>query len=1152
MKPHCPYPVLRLVCFLSFIFSTQFANANRIIFEEENAIRFTENKGQVKDQFGLERPDILFYGKSHNFTFHILKSGASVQLRENNQASRNVKALNSLTPKDNYNKTKCSLYRVEMEWVNANTFAEVEKGEAFSDLENFYIGDQPNGVTDVNSYKSIRIINLYPGISIRWYQGKDGLEYDFEVSPGADISNIQLKINGAKSFKILKDGNIEINTPFGNLIKKNPVAIQAGGKLNAQWKIKDNILSINIENYDKNLPLIIDPVIRAWGTYFGGSNDDGIRGSSINTQGHIFVCGTTSSTANIATTGAYQTTLSGSQDAYIAKFNGSGVRLWATYYGGSSVEEGRSCAADVFGNVYLSGISQSSSGISTSSAYQTTYGGTSDAFLVKLNTSGTRLWATYFGGTNADSAMGCATDKYGNVFLTGNTNSASGISTSGVHQTVLGGGLDAFIAAFDTSGGLKWASYLGGSDDESALSCSADTTGNIYLAGTTKSTSSIASNGAHQTSLGGMTDGILAKFTSYGSLDWATYYGGNRVDKAFSCKADKFDNVFLAGETWSSGSIASSTAHQTSFGGFRDGFLIKFNGSGIRLWGTYYGGSDQDIAYSCTTDDTGNVFLAGTAAATAAIATSGAYQTLSGGYSDAFLAKFDSAGIRIAGTFYGGANYENGFSCSADTFGNVYLAGTTLSTSGISSTLSHQTASGGNLDGFLVKFGECITANAGPDLHLCSNSNSVLLGVNPPNGTGTWNLLQGYVLFVFPSLANTTIKNVANGVNILEWVVSDGYCIDRDTVAVYRLNSPPSGVTIDSVSGTSVSISWTASVDPDSFQIRYSQNCAAGGINITVPGNIRSYTINGLNGCKNYCLKIRSKCNRIPNPSFTVFSQVAYFTTVGYVPCGNVLSGIIAPVSGCIYNVDWSNGCASADSFRVKYRNGNNTFQYSAFTTTFNMNITLGQGNWEVYIQTWCNGQLVGISPNLGNIQINACSVPYLVTVTPVLGCDYNVTWQYCGNSDSFRIRYREGANPYSNSVFTTGNSLNLTLYPGVWDFRIQNWCNNAAAGLTNSYSYTISSCRQGGIKPDENSTFVLFPNPTTDFSILNFSSEVENDFSVQITDLSGKTIQEISGIANSGINSIRILTNQLPRGLYFLTLSLNNQVSKQIKLVKE
>jgi hypothetical protein len=204
MKLHCPYLVFRLLCFLSFIFSAQLVSANKILTKEDNAIRFTENKGQIRNQFGFERPNVLFYGKSNNFSFHILKTGASFQLKE--------KALNNLSPKDNSNKSNISLYRVDMEWVNANTFAEVEKGDPFSDLENFYTGDQSNGVTDVSSYKSIRIINLYPGISIRWYQGKDGLEYDFEVSPGADISNIQLKINGAKSVKILRDCNIEINT----------------------------------------------------------------------------------------------------------------------------------------------------------------------------------------------------------------------------------------------------------------------------------------------------------------------------------------------------------------------------------------------------------------------------------------------------------------------------------------------------------------------------------------------------------------------------------------------------------------------------------------------------------------------------------------------------------------------------------------------------------------------------------------------------------------------------------------------------------------------------------------------------------------------------------------------------------------------------
>ena len=102
---------------------------------------------------------------------------------------------------------------------------------------------------------------------------------------------------------------------------------------------------------------------------------------------------------------------------------------------------GRSCATDASGNVYLAGYTDSTTGIATTGAHQTTYGGgVYDAFLVKFNSSGVRQWGTYYGGTGYDDGYSCATDASGNVYLAGSTNSTTGIATTGAHQTTSGGG----------------------------------------------------------------------------------------------------------------------------------------------------------------------------------------------------------------------------------------------------------------------------------------------------------------------------------------------------------------------------------------------------------------------------------------------------------------------------------------------------------------------------------------------------------------------------------------------------------------------------------------------------------------------------------------------------------------------------------------
>ena len=134
------------------------------------------------------------------------------------------------------------------------------------------------------------------------------------------------------------------------------------------------------------------------------------------------------------------------------------------------------------------------------------------------------------------------------------------------------------------------------------------------------------------------------KFNSAGVRQWGTYYGGNDVDNGNYCATDATGNVYLSGTTSSSvTAISTIGSHQSTYGGNGDAFLVKFNSSGGRQWGTYYGGVGGDNGNSCATDATGNVYLVGTTnSSLTAIATLGSHQsTYGGGTNDAFLVKFN-------------------------------------------------------------------------------------------------------------------------------------------------------------------------------------------------------------------------------------------------------------------------------------------------------------------------------------------------------------------------------------------------------------------------------------------------------------------------------------------------------------------------------
>jgi hypothetical protein len=462
--------------------------------------------------------------------------------------------------------------------------------------------------------------------------------------------------------------------------------------------------------------------VRAWGTYYTGTGqvwpngEDRGQACITDAAGNVYMVGTTNSNSDIATVGAHQTICAGGDtiggfsgtDAFLVKFNSSGVRQWATYYGGSEWDYGISCAIDASGNVYMIGSTSSTSGIATAGAHETTV---NDGFLVKFNSSGVRQWGTYFEG----NGNACATDASGNVYIVGLTNSTSGIATAGAHQTVMSGSGDAFLVKFNSSGVRQWGTYFGGpfnggSANETGISCATDASGNIYMVGKTPSTSGIATVGAHQTAGGTQFfDAFLVKFNSTGVIQWGTYYDGLGDTQPNSCATDASGNVYMAGQVFQEllpdSGISTPGAHQTTYGGgFTDAFLVKFDPNGVRQWGTYYGGSSVEEGTSCAIDPSGNVYIAGHTGSTTGIATAGAHQTVFGGGG---LDGFLVC-FNSSGVRQSGTYYGEGFvsGCASDASGNFYMAGITQSSSGIATAGAHQTANGnsGYNDAFLVKF----------------------------------------------------------------------------------------------------------------------------------------------------------------------------------------------------------------------------------------------------------------------------------------------------------------------------------------------------------------------------------------------------------------------------------------------------------------
>jgi hypothetical protein len=428
-------------------------------------------------------------------------------------------------------------------------------------------------------------------------------------------------------------------------------------------------------------------------------------------------------------------------DAFVTKYSGAGALLWSTYFGGGDDDDENGMTVTNGGLIYVAGQTKSNSGIATGSGHQTTFGGMFDAFLLKLDGTGSMLWSTYYGGITYECGSAVATDAAGNAFLVGYTDSPTLIASGGAYQGSFAGIYDAFVAKFDPTGTRLWGTYFGGTGDDYGMSANVDPSGNLYFSGQTASSASIATGGSHQTVWGGNNDAYLAKFNTNGGIIWCTYYGSSASETGYACAVDAAGNAYLGGQTTSTTSIATSGAQQTTYGGGPcDGFLAKFNSTGVRQWGTYYGDLGNDDIKGIVTDASSNVYFTGTTTSGSNISTAGSYQAAYGTFGDIYVVKLNSSSVRQWATYYGDAGNDTGNGMAIDASGKLFVTGVSSSSSNMTTTGAAQTSNGGSFDAILARFSNgCLNpsapANTTPTLNLtvCSGQSATLTA----SGTGT-------------------------------------------------------------------------------------------------------------------------------------------------------------------------------------------------------------------------------------------------------------------------------------------------------------------------------------------------------------------------------------------------------------------------------
>jgi uncharacterized protein (TIGR03437 family) len=440
-----------------------------------------------------------------------------------------------------------------------------------------------------------------------------------------------------------------------------------------------------------------------YSTYLGGSSEDSGQGIAVDSLGNVYLAGITNS-PDFTTRNAFQPALSGqANDAFITKINNDGTAIvYSSYLGGSNIDQAFALALDAGNNAYIAG-STASQDFNTRSPLQANNRGGADAFIAKVNASGTALvYSTYLGGSGLDEAYGVAVDATGNAYLVGATSSTDFNAINSI-QPANRGQQDAFVAKVNVNGSvLLYATYLGGTAQDTAYAVAVDSNGNAVVTGNTFSTDFRVEQPI-QAFNRGSSDAFISKFNDNGSvLLFSTYLGGTAGDFGRGVAVDGNNEIYVAGRT-SSTDFNTFNALQGFNRGNLDAFVTKLNSQGSQfIYSTYLGGTQDDFAFGVAVDANGNAYVTGDTRSTD-FTTRNPLQAANRGGFDAFVSKVNANGTELLySTYLGGSGEDLGLSVAIDTAGNAYVTGYT-SSNDYSTRNPIQAVSRGGLEVFVTK-----------------------------------------------------------------------------------------------------------------------------------------------------------------------------------------------------------------------------------------------------------------------------------------------------------------------------------------------------------------------------------------------------------------------------------------------------------------
>jgi len=669
---------------------------NNIELEDyKNAqVYFVENQGQLNNG-----KDVEFYVQNNGFRAYFERDTITYQFiySEGNETRS---------------------YSLKQHFIDssAEEINGLDKKEA---VFNYFSGNDPEKWhSNVPTYSSILYEDIYPNIDLEFIGSGNSIKYNFLVEDDPKI--ITFRYEGQNGLEIDKNGDLMIKTPIGILREKSPYVYQIinGEKVEVgcKYTIDNGIVSFSVGGYNQNYPLVIDPLIE-WSTYLGGTNNDFIKGMSIENN-CCYVTGYTSSANFPITAGSFDQINESSREIFVTKFNELGTSIiFSTYISSLGTFDGYLNGIDVEnGYPYITGWTRDPNFPTTVGAFDRIYNGSDDVFVVKLSQDGALLiYSTFIGGHDWENGRAIRVEN-GYAYIAGDTTSNDFPTTPNAYDAYCNT-RDVFVAKVSQDGSeLLYSSIIGhhsggeycfGLDVEDQI---------MYITGYTEKNATIfptTLNAFDRIHHGGNYDGFFAKIdtNSFGqsSLVYSTLFGGSGgYDVGSGIKVYQ-GIVSISGYTESSDFPTTLNAFDTSYNGENDAFLIIFNTnlSGIEslVYSTFIGGSQDENGYSLDLDQN-EIYITGYTGSSDFPTTLNAFDTSFNGIQDAFLLiinPYSSGSSDLAySTFLGGSNTDTGIALNKHEQ-NIYISGTTSSNNFPVTNGSYDNSYNGGTDSFILK-----------------------------------------------------------------------------------------------------------------------------------------------------------------------------------------------------------------------------------------------------------------------------------------------------------------------------------------------------------------------------------------------------------------------------------------------------------------